>query len=243
MAEGVGFEPTRERKPPGGFQDRCLKPLGHPSSVMSNRRRRLISPIEAAYSRRSVEKTNREPRQREIIWTRFGSKCSLSRLTVGRRSAGRNQHGSIGFNLVLSAGLLVCRGGNHANHQPTDRRSRRHDHHHQRCRCWAVVRDVYAWLRKLQLLHVRAMPGGGVRPAGFLPAESVPRHEFRSRNLGLLRCPQALPGRPLDGCRCGVPLANNEPRTAAGLHRPAGSASPRPWQRISRRPMHRGRQE
>jgi hypothetical protein len=31
MAEGVGFEPTRERKPPGGFQDRCLKPLGHPS--------------------------------------------------------------------------------------------------------------------------------------------------------------------------------------------------------------------
>src|SRR6266446_4158657 len=31
MAEGVGFEPTRECKPPGGFQDRCLKPLGHPS--------------------------------------------------------------------------------------------------------------------------------------------------------------------------------------------------------------------
>src|SRR4051794_19524581 len=31
MAEGVGFEPTREREPPGGFQDRCLKPLGHPS--------------------------------------------------------------------------------------------------------------------------------------------------------------------------------------------------------------------
>jgi hypothetical protein len=31
LAEGVGFEPTRERKPPGGFQDRCLKPLGHPS--------------------------------------------------------------------------------------------------------------------------------------------------------------------------------------------------------------------
>ena len=31
VAEGVGFEPTRERKPPGGFQDRCLKPLGHPS--------------------------------------------------------------------------------------------------------------------------------------------------------------------------------------------------------------------
>jgi hypothetical protein len=38
MAEGVGFEPTRERKPPGGFQDRCLKPLGHPSSVMSNQK-------------------------------------------------------------------------------------------------------------------------------------------------------------------------------------------------------------
>jgi hypothetical protein len=33
LAEGVGFEPTRERKPPGGFQDRCLKPLGHPSRV------------------------------------------------------------------------------------------------------------------------------------------------------------------------------------------------------------------
>src|SRR5215467_5008415 len=29
--EGVGFEPTREREPPAGFQDRCLKPLGHPS--------------------------------------------------------------------------------------------------------------------------------------------------------------------------------------------------------------------
>src|SRR5262245_18248761 len=33
MAEGVGFEPTREREPPGGFQDRCLKPLGHPSCI------------------------------------------------------------------------------------------------------------------------------------------------------------------------------------------------------------------
>ena len=32
LAEGVGFEPTREREPPGGFQDRCLKPLGHPSN-------------------------------------------------------------------------------------------------------------------------------------------------------------------------------------------------------------------
>src|ERR1700724_3590853 len=32
LAEGVGFEPTRKRKPPGGFQDRCLKPLGHPST-------------------------------------------------------------------------------------------------------------------------------------------------------------------------------------------------------------------
>ena len=30
--EGVGFEPTREREPPAGFQDRCLKPLGHPST-------------------------------------------------------------------------------------------------------------------------------------------------------------------------------------------------------------------
>jgi hypothetical protein len=29
MAEGVGFEPTD--LPVCGFQDRCLKPLGHPS--------------------------------------------------------------------------------------------------------------------------------------------------------------------------------------------------------------------
>jgi hypothetical protein len=33
MAEGVGFEPTRELAPPAGFQDRCLKPLGHPSKA------------------------------------------------------------------------------------------------------------------------------------------------------------------------------------------------------------------
>jgi hypothetical protein len=33
MAEGVRFELTRELAPPAGFQDRCLKPLGHPSSV------------------------------------------------------------------------------------------------------------------------------------------------------------------------------------------------------------------
>jgi hypothetical protein len=31
MAEGVRFELTRGAKPPAGFQDRCLKPLGHPS--------------------------------------------------------------------------------------------------------------------------------------------------------------------------------------------------------------------
>src|SRR5262249_49483517 len=31
LAEGVGFEPTRERKPPAGFQDRCFQPLSHPS--------------------------------------------------------------------------------------------------------------------------------------------------------------------------------------------------------------------
>jgi hypothetical protein len=34
MAEGVRFELTRGRKPPAGFQDRCLKPLGHPSIAM-----------------------------------------------------------------------------------------------------------------------------------------------------------------------------------------------------------------
>src|SRR3954465_8574816 len=28
--DGVGFEPTRDYGP-AGFQDRCLKPLGHPS--------------------------------------------------------------------------------------------------------------------------------------------------------------------------------------------------------------------
>ena len=32
VAEGVGFEPTRDLATPGGFQDRCLKPLGHPSN-------------------------------------------------------------------------------------------------------------------------------------------------------------------------------------------------------------------
>ena len=31
MAEGVGFEPTGPRKEPSDFQDRRLKPLGHPS--------------------------------------------------------------------------------------------------------------------------------------------------------------------------------------------------------------------
>src|SRR5581483_317230 len=33
MAEGVRFELTRELAPPAGFQDRCLKPLGHPSEM------------------------------------------------------------------------------------------------------------------------------------------------------------------------------------------------------------------
>ena len=36
LVEGVGFEPTREREPPGGFQDRCLKPLGHPSHAAAS---------------------------------------------------------------------------------------------------------------------------------------------------------------------------------------------------------------
>ena len=44
LAEGVGFEPTREREPPGGFQDRCLKPLGHPSNC--NIFNSLFLPIE-----------------------------------------------------------------------------------------------------------------------------------------------------------------------------------------------------
>ena len=33
LAEGVRFELTRELAPPAGFQDRCLKPLGHPSGL------------------------------------------------------------------------------------------------------------------------------------------------------------------------------------------------------------------
>ena len=37
VAEGVGFEPMREREPPAGFQDRCLKPLGHPSNSERSR--------------------------------------------------------------------------------------------------------------------------------------------------------------------------------------------------------------
>jgi hypothetical protein len=34
LAEGVRFELTRELAPPAGFQDRCLKPLGHPSNAV-----------------------------------------------------------------------------------------------------------------------------------------------------------------------------------------------------------------
>ena len=33
MAEGVGFEPTMGGYPHAGFQDQCLKPLGHPSEA------------------------------------------------------------------------------------------------------------------------------------------------------------------------------------------------------------------
>ena len=33
LAEGVGFEPTEGRKPLGGFQDRCFRPLSHPSEL------------------------------------------------------------------------------------------------------------------------------------------------------------------------------------------------------------------
>ena len=32
LAEGVGFEPTRQENPPSGFRDRRLQPLGHPSA-------------------------------------------------------------------------------------------------------------------------------------------------------------------------------------------------------------------
>ena len=47
LAEGVGFEPTRERKPPGGFQDRCLKPLGHPSNAVTKCRVRSAGAVFA----------------------------------------------------------------------------------------------------------------------------------------------------------------------------------------------------
>ena len=36
MAEGVGFEPTRPFTGPNGFQDRLLRPLGHPSGIALN---------------------------------------------------------------------------------------------------------------------------------------------------------------------------------------------------------------
>jgi hypothetical protein len=55
MAEGVGFEPTREREPPGGFQDRCLKPLGHPS----RRSRRGLA--EAIKGRKSASRLDHGP--------------------------------------------------------------------------------------------------------------------------------------------------------------------------------------
>ena len=31
VAEGVGFEPTKDGTALAGFQDRCIKPLCHPS--------------------------------------------------------------------------------------------------------------------------------------------------------------------------------------------------------------------
>ena len=34
MADGVGFEPTEALSNLGGFQDRCIKPLCHPSTVI-----------------------------------------------------------------------------------------------------------------------------------------------------------------------------------------------------------------
>ena len=36
LAEEVGFEPTVPVTRYGGFQDRCLKPLGHPSGMLDN---------------------------------------------------------------------------------------------------------------------------------------------------------------------------------------------------------------
>ena len=39
LAEGVGFEPTRPYTGPNGFQDRLLRPLGHPSGHANDWRR------------------------------------------------------------------------------------------------------------------------------------------------------------------------------------------------------------
>ena len=53
MAEGVRFELTRGREPPAGFQDRCLKPLGHPSDVvhqlLSNSSRCVKEPFASQF--------------------------------------------------------------------------------------------------------------------------------------------------------------------------------------------------
>ena len=64
LAEGVGFEPTKEREPPGGFQDRCLKPLGHPSKSLIYH----DNPIGTAPNARLVTKmvTNRSIRDRAL---------------------------------------------------------------------------------------------------------------------------------------------------------------------------------
>lgn len=40
VAEGVGFEPT-DGVTVCGFQDRCLRPLGHPSGEATRRRLRV----------------------------------------------------------------------------------------------------------------------------------------------------------------------------------------------------------
>src|SRR6266480_7478672 len=66
LAEGVGFEPTREREPPGGFQDRCLKPLGHPSlpgtsNIYACLAKEKTNLAEQFHRRRACYQVRREP--------------------------------------------------------------------------------------------------------------------------------------------------------------------------------------
>src|SRR5262245_39581439 len=105
MAEGVGFEPTRELAPPGGFQDRCLKPLGHPSVALSlmrpGRERRkcpMCTPRTAVEPRTIYHvRANGVPLPR--IWRYFARLCG-----IGVGCAGKSAHPGRCNRLDSSAG-------------------------------------------------------------------------------------------------------------------------------------------